>query len=231
MRQTPLQEKVSSTEILELVWMAPESVLDIARWYEPLFGEVLSGLREMAVRLSRPKKGMKVLDIGCGTGVQLAFFQSTGCDVFGIDLSGSMLKVARKELDRAAELQNCNATQLPYLNGTFDLVLSSLFLHQLSPEMRSASLREAIRVMRADGNLLLIDLHPVGDGSIKRKLTKFSISTVELLAGREHFSNSRIFLSRGGIPGLAEEYNLQMRKKFLVADGNLGIYLLSLHRE
>lgn len=208
--------------------MADVPFLDTARWYEPLLGGVLAGLREMAVRVSRPKVGTRVLDIGCGTGAQLAIYQMRGCDVYGIDLSLSMLRVARENLGVKAVLQNCDATELPYQDGTFDLVHSSLFLHQLRPEVRTAALAEAVRVMRSDGHLLLIDFHPGGENTFKGKSTKFLISSVEFLAGWEHFRNSREFLSRGGIPKLAKKQHLRVRKAFIVGNGNLGVYLLHL---
>lgn len=206
--------------------MANLSFFDLARWYEPLIGWSLSGLREFSARLVRPKSGMKVLDVGCGTGEQLVIYQERGCDVYGIDLSISMLKVAKEKLGNETNLQNCDATELPFEDGVFDLVHSSLFLHQLSPQARSAMLSEAVRVMRPDGNLLLIDFRPVGEKTFKGQLIKYFISVVEFLAGWEHYSNSRHFLSKGGIPVVTKDQHLRMRKEFVVGNGNLGIYLL-----
>lgn len=211
--------------------MTAESCLDIARWYEPLFGRVLAGLREMAVRVSHPKPGMKVLDVGCGTGAQLVRYQARGCDVYGVDLSVPMLRVASEELGVNAQLQNCDAVELPYKDEAFDIVHSALFLHQLSSELCNAALAEAVRVMRTDGHLLLIDFHPAGSSTIKSRFSKFLISGLEFLAGWEHFSNSRQFLARGGIPHLAGKHDLQVRKAFIVGNGNIGVYLLHIGKE
>jgi ubiquinone/menaquinone biosynthesis C-methylase UbiE len=206
--------------------MSNESILDTARWYDPLFEGVLGDLRAMAARVVPPKKGLKVLDVGCGTGAQLAIYQEGGCEVCGIDLSQPMLKVAKSKLGEKAALTNGDAIRMPYPNDTYDLVLSSLFLHQLNSPSRSAALEEVMRVLKPEGQILLIDFRLMEARSIKGKLTHFFISTIEFFAGWEHFSNSRNFLSQGGIPKLALGQGLKIRKTFVVGNGNLGVYLL-----
>ena len=207
--------------------MATKSYLDFAKCYDPLFGRVLGGLREMAARMAAPKRGMRVLDVGCGTGAQLAIFQEAGCEIYGIDLSQSMLSIARTKLSDQAVLTTGDATRMPFPDQAFDLVISSLFLHQLDAGVRSVALEEAKRVVHTDGRILLVDFHPGPVNSMKGKLTKIFISSVEFLAGWEHYSNSRDFLSRGGILYLASNHHLKVRKKFIVGDGNLGVFLLN----
>lgn len=208
--------------------MSNESILAIARWYDPLFESVLGGLRAMTARVVPPKKGMKVLDVGCGTGAQLAIYQQGGCEVCGIDLSPPMLKVAKSKLGEKAALTNSDAIRIPYPNDTFDLVLSSLFLHQINAPLRSAVLEETIRLLKPDGQILLVDFHPEAARPIKGRLTYYFISTIEFFAGWEHFRNSRDFLSRGGIPKLAMDQRLKIHKTFVVGNGNLGVYLMRL---
>ena len=208
--------------------MATDSYLDFAKWYDPLLGRILGGLRKMAARVAAPKRGMRVLDVGCGTGAQLAIYQEAGCEVCGIDLSQSMLRIARTKLSDQAVLTTGDATRMPFPDQAFDLVISSLFLHQLDAGVRSVALEEAKRVVHADGRILLVDFHPGPVNSMKGKLTEIFISSVEFLAGWEHYSNSRDFLSRGGIPNLVSNHHLKVRKKFIVGDGNLGIFLLYL---
>ncbi len=206
--------------------MANKPILDVASWYDPLFEGVLVSLRDAAARIAPPRKGLKVLDIGCGTGAQLAIYLDGGSQVYGIDLSPSMLRVARSNLNGEAGLVIGNALLLPHPDGEFDLVLSSLFLHQLSSLLRSVVLKEAVRVLQPGGQILLIDFNPQEHSSITEKLTYYLISTIELFAGREHFRNSRDFLSRGGIPHLAASQGLIIEKTILLAYGNLGVYLL-----
>ncbi len=64
-----------------------------------------------------PSEETKVLDVGCGTGIQPARYQQAGCWVTGIDASPAMLEVARRRLGTRASLtvgdaaRNSNTTQ------------------------------------------------------------------------------------------------------------------------
>jgi ubiquinone/menaquinone biosynthesis C-methylase UbiE len=203
-------------------------MLIFARWYDPIFEGVLGSLRASAARIAPPHEGMKVLDIGCGTGAQLAFYQAGGSQVFGIDLSKPMLQVAKSNLGNQAALTVGDALGIPFPEGTFDLVISSLFLHQLHPGLRAAMLEEVIRVLQPEGQILLIDFHVQDKRSFTGKLIFIFISMIEFFAGWEHFNNSRDFLSHGGIPPLAAAQGLRNRKSIVVGKGNLGVYLLRL---
>lgn len=218
-----IEEKIS-----ELNYMSTETFINFARWYDPLFEGVLGGLRAEAARVVSPQEGMKVLDVGCGTGAQLAIYQKGGCQVFGIDLSHPMLRVARSNLGDRATLSLGDAVRMPYPERTFDLVISSLFLHQLNPGLRVGVLKEAVRVLRPEGQIILIDFHAQDRRSIKGKFTHAFISLIEFSAGWEHFSNSRDFLAQDGIPPLAADLGLKNRKTIVVGNGNLGVYLLRL---
>jgi ubiquinone/menaquinone biosynthesis C-methylase UbiE len=209
--------------------MPDNSLLSIARWYDPIFERLNRGLRVLASRVVPPEEGLNVLDIGCGTGSQLALYQAGGSQVFGIDLALPMLIVAKHKLNHMAGLVNGDVLAIPYPDHTFDLVIGSLFIHQFDPVLRAAVLKEAMRVLTPSGQILLIDFH----SPEKRSLTGYPmylfISVIEFFAGWEHFSNSRDFLTSGGIPSLAAELGLRNRKSIVVGNGNLGIYLLRLY--
>ena len=210
--------------------MAGIPMLDMARWYDPIFADILGGIRELAIRMAPSGQGMNILDVGCGTGVQLAHYLDKGGELFGIDLSIQMLNVAKSNLKGEAGLVNGDALQLPYQTATFDLVISSLFLHQLNAENRSIVLDEIMMVIKPGGQILLIDFHPVSNHTIMGKLTYLAIAIIEFFAGWEHFSHSRQFLSEGGIPNIADSQKLILRKREMVVNGNLGVYLLSFER-
>ena len=114
----------------------------------------------------------------------------------------------------------------PIPDRTIDLVISSLFFHQLEPRQRAAIVDEAVRILKQDGQLLLVDFHVLERRSIIGKLTYLFISIIEFFAGWEHFSNSRDFLANGGVPSLAAGSGLRIRKSVVVGNGNLGVYLL-----
>lgn len=200
--------------------------MNFARWYDRIFEWLLGGLREIAARAVPPQEEMRVLDIGCGTGSQLSIYHQAGCQVYGIDLSQPMLNVAKSKLGDRAGLTMGDALQIPFPERLFDLVISSLFIHQLDPGQRSMMLEEAVRVLRPDGQILLVDFHVQERRSISGKFAYAFISLIEFFAGREHFSNSRDFLAKGGIPPIADDLGMRLRKSFIVGYGNLGVYSL-----
>ena len=71
---------------------------NIANWYDRIFEPLNSGLRNIGMKMYAAKAGMDVLDIGCGTGAHLKLYQNENCNIFGIDLSAAMLKVAQKKI-------------------------------------------------------------------------------------------------------------------------------------
>ena len=95
------------------------------------------------------------LDVGTGTGRNLALLRDAGARVaVGLDLSRAML--ARH---RAGSRRVCaNACALPFAEGRFDFVCSSLMAGDL-PDLR-AWIREAARVLAAGGQLVYSDFHP-----------------------------------------------------------------------
>ena len=182
-------------------------------------------LREIGLRLVTPRKGMRVLDIGCGTGAQLERYQRAGCQISGVDQSASMLKRARQRLSAAADLRLGSAGSLPYPDGQFDLVLASLVLHELTPDLRDAVLTEMCRVLAADGRILVTDFHP-GPRSIPKGWLYRAVSLVaESVAG--HRDRSDAFLADGGIPAVAAAHGLTVERTKVVSGGNMALYVLT----
>jgi ubiquinone/menaquinone biosynthesis C-methylase UbiE len=104
----------------------------------------------------------RVLEIGCGTGnlALLVKRMRSQLEVVGLDPDPKALARADRKARRAGlalELQRGFADVLPYPDGRFDRVLSSLMFHHLEADLRLASLREVLRVLRPGGSLHLMD--------------------------------------------------------------------------
>lgn len=104
----------------------------------------------------------RVLEIGCGTGnlALLVKRMRPQLEVVGLDpdpkaLARAGRKARRREV--ALKLDRGFADELPYPDGSFDRVLSSLMFHHLEADLRTASLRQALRVLRPGGSLHLMD--------------------------------------------------------------------------
>lgn len=111
------------------------------------------GLREF--------KTQKILDVGCGYGVGLREFIRWGArpeNLFGIDLLGERVEVARHLCPACVSIQQGNATALPWSSGTFDLVSQgTLFTSLLDPQMRRQAAQEMVRVLKPGGMVLWFD--------------------------------------------------------------------------
>lgn len=169
---------------------------------------------------------MSVLDVGCGTGTHLDLYRKAKCEVYGIDASPAMLNEARNKLGVEANLHMGDAADMPYPDGSFDLVIAMLTLHEMSAATQSAVLSEVSRVLKQGGSLLIIDYHSGPLRFPKGWLFKMLIVLIELGAGLSHFRNYRQFLANGGAPALGHRYGLEIEKSKVVTGGNLGLYLL-----
>jgi ubiquinone/menaquinone biosynthesis C-methylase UbiE len=199
----------------------------IAGIYDRLFDSMNKGLKLVGIRFFRPSKNMSILDVGCGTGSHLELYQRYKCELYGLDLSPSMLEVARKRLGETARLDLGDASAMPYRDKKFDLVISMLTLHEMSPSSRSAVLTEMKRVIKGDGRILLIDFHPGPYQPLEGWISKTIIFASELAAGREHFKNYRHFMATKGLVTLISRHNLHIAKERILAGGTFGVYLIS----
>jgi len=198
---------------------------NISRIYDRIFDNMNKGLKLVGIKMFRPSKGMNILDVGCGTGSHLELYQRYGCNLYGLDLSPSMLEFARKRLGNNAQLDLGNATDMPYKDNKFDLVISMLALHEMTPETRQRVLSEIQRVLKEDGHILLIDFHPGSYKPLQGWISKTIIFLSELAAGREHFKNYRQFIKTKGLKTLLSQHKLKIEKESILAGGTFAVYL------
>lgn len=95
------------------------------------------------------KPGMKVLDIGCGTGRSTHFLAERDVQVVGIDMTESFITKA-KELYPDIDFRVMNATKLDFADQSFDFVFFSNQGIDYT-ERRSEVAKEACRVLKTEG--------------------------------------------------------------------------------
>jgi ubiquinone/menaquinone biosynthesis C-methylase UbiE len=116
--------------------------------------------RPAILTLAGEVRGQRVLDAGCGAGVQAAELVRRGATVTGVDQSHGMLALARERLGPDVPLRQADlARPLPFPDGAFDLVLASLVMHYLHEW--EPTLREFRRVLVPRGRVVLSTHHPL----------------------------------------------------------------------
>ncbi len=129
-------------------------------------------------RFNLPIERMKVLDVGCGSGGFLRLLASLGAspqNLHGLDLMDYRIEQAQALCPPGVNLRAGNAAELPYPDGSYDLVsqftvFSSIFDTQLSTKIAA----EMGRVLAPGGYLLWYDLR-VGNSKTTRGIQRDEI--------------------------------------------------------
>lgn len=108
------------------------------------------------------REQQRILDVGCGTGTLVILTKRLHpeVEVVGLDPDPKALSRARKKAKRAgiaARFEEGFSDALPYSDGTFDRVFSSLMFHHLHGDEKVKMLTEVRRVLAPRGSLHLMD--------------------------------------------------------------------------
>ncbi len=111
----------------------------------------------------------RILEIGCGTGnlTIMAKRAHPHLEVIGCDPDPRALDRARRKTDEI-RFEQGYAERLPYADGEFDRVLSSMMLHHVGGDAKPTAAAEIFRVLRPGGRLHLVDIG--GDQSTEHGL-------------------------------------------------------------
>jgi ubiquinone/menaquinone biosynthesis C-methylase UbiE len=124
--------------------------------------------------------GQRVLEIGCGTGNLTIRTKRShpGAEVVGSDPDPLALKRARRKVERLTGIrfEQSYAQRLPYEDGEFDRVLSSMMLHHLDSDAKTEAAAEVFRVLRPGGRLHLVDMggNMAADDGLAARLIRHS---------------------------------------------------------
>jgi len=87
-----------------------------------------------------------VLEIGCGTGIDLRLFPDT-FEIHGIDLNNHALEIAQEKLS-IANFKNGDITKLPFENSSIDFVFTHGLMNYLDDETLEKGIAEMFRVSK-----------------------------------------------------------------------------------
>jgi len=121
---------------------------------------------EIAECIPKNRTNIKLLDLGCGTGLELEriFRIYPFAEVTGIDLSGKMLDILRaKYRDRMSQLKLIRQSYFDIDFGVdiYDIVLSTYSLHHYSKELKLSLYRKIYCSLKEDG------IYTEGDYTVK----------------------------------------------------------------
>jgi ubiquinone/menaquinone biosynthesis C-methylase UbiE len=137
---------------------------------DPMRRRVLRPLLDgLATFADRPRAGLRVLDLACGTGRTLRQLRGAmpEAQLIGLDLSGAYLRQANRWLSQLPgelpQLVQGNAEALPFADGSIQAITCVFLLHELPPAARVNVLAEAYRVLEPGGVLVLADSVQLAD--------------------------------------------------------------------
>lgn len=138
--------------------------------YDPVIrvGSRERSSKERLIEQAGLEPGMRVLDVGCGTATLAVWAKQRHPDVelVGLDGDPAMLERGRRKAAAAGvglTLDEGLSFDLPYEDGSFDRVVSSLFFHHLKRDAKETTAREVARVLRGGGELHVADFGPQRD--------------------------------------------------------------------
>jgi len=116
----------------------------------------------------------KVLDIGCGNALMLPFVLKKGAFYCGLDISKKLIEIAQKKYakeikERKASFIAGQATELPFQNEEFDLVISFAVLHHIpSKELRKKFFEEIMRISKPNAKVKITVWNLLNEWANKR---------------------------------------------------------------
>jgi phosphatidylethanolamine/phosphatidyl-N-methylethanolamine N-methyltransferase len=136
-----------------------EAVYDkIAKVYDLTFGPTLHPGRLQAIQRMNIQPGERVLEVGVGTGINLALYPRE-CSVIGIDFSSQMLEKGRERAARKGirnvRLLQMDAADLKFADDSFDIVYAPYVMSVVSDPVTVAC--EMRRVCRPGGRIIFLN--------------------------------------------------------------------------
>jgi SAM-dependent methyltransferase len=177
----------------------------------PLFDRVVGATRHERVFKRRVleraaiREGEAVLDLACGTGtLAIAAARAVpGARITGVDGDPDILRRARTKAEAAGveiSLDEGLSTELPYGDGSFDVVLSTLFFHHLSEDAKRRSMQEVRRVVRPGGRIVIGDV-----GRPQDPLMRVAVLGVRVFDGFDVTAGN----VAGRLPGMLRDAGLE----------------------
>lgn len=114
--------------------------------------------RQLALQGLTIGRDTKVLDLCCGSGQATQFLVKSSLNVTGLDASPLSLKRAKQNVPSANYVE-AFAEEMPFADNYFDLVHTSVAMHEMQPVQLQQIFQEVYRVLKPEGIFTMIDFH------------------------------------------------------------------------
>lgn len=112
-------------------------------------------------------RDVHLLDFACGTGRITSLLENRVKTSTGVDVSGSMLAIAREKLKRTEIIEADITTENILKPRKFNLITVFRFFLNAEPELRSAAIGRLVELLAEDGRLVFNNHHSLGSPWIK----------------------------------------------------------------
>jgi ubiquinone/menaquinone biosynthesis C-methylase UbiE len=187
--------------------------------YERLLEPMLHSWKSRVAQWIREDSPGVTLDICCGTGKQCRLIAEHSA-VVGLDLDLELLKFAKLTAP-SISFVCADAGRLPFKEDAFENANISLALHDKPDALRRQIIKQTKAALKPDGRFFIIDFEQ--PYSWKSRIGHGMVYLIELMAGWEHFSNGREFVTSGGLTSFLKRNNLQTMRKHKSQWGSSGI--------
>ncbi len=170
-------------------------------------------------------KGKKLLDIGCGAGVHIKKYFKKGAKCSGIDLSKTMIELAKKTCPKI-NFKVGSITKLPYKSNSFDIVTASLCIDYIKD--LNIVFKEICRVLKKGGLFYYSNESPISSAREQFENKKFKIMGIGKFIDKS--TGKQIALGQAWnerlaewemVPGMTmKTYNKTFRTQLLAIVGN-----------
>ena len=126
---------------------AAETYNSISKEYAETFSEPSDHIDEFLAAVS---KGRKILDAGCGPGVDSKYMVEKGFEVIGLDLSSQMIQLARKK-SPGTKFLLADLREIDFEDGSFDGLLASYSLIHVPKKDAPRTLSAFFEVLKPGG--------------------------------------------------------------------------------
>ena len=179
--------------------------------------------KEYGFRLLGDLKGKRVLDVGCGDGINSVTMSMLGAEVTGVDISSGAIALAKQRMwinDVSERVHlHCAPIELAsFASNSFDIIWCHAILHHVIPDLEAVMSRI---VDWAKPGAQVIIMEPINLSSLLRKLRLALFRSPEATCGERPLERREIELLTQLIPGLRVRHfrALGRLEKLILPDG------------